>query len=82
LRAEGEIGFEQALELQKGLVIEGDVVDFRERGAAGLEAILDGEARIIGIELLACETFFLCGGHDAAIDDQCGRTVVIERGKS
>jgi hypothetical protein len=51
--AEGKIGFEQALELQKGLVIEGDVADVRERNPADLEAILDGAARIIGIELLA-----------------------------
>ena len=69
LRAEREIGFEQALELQKGLVIEGDVVDIREGGTASVEAILDGETWIVGIKFFACETFFLGGGHDAAIDD-------------
>src|SRR6516225_6843537 len=80
-----EIRFER-LELageqrfQKGLVIEGDVVDVRERNTAGLEAILDRVARIVGIELLAGETFFLRGGHNAAIGDQRGRTVMIERG--
>ena len=80
--AEGEIGFEQALELQKGLVIECDVVDIGEGGSAGLEAILDGEGADNWHRTSCVETFFLRGGHDATIDDQCGRTVVIERGNS
>ncbi len=76
---EGDIGLEQALELQERLVVEGDEIDVLE-GAAGLpQAVahrLGGEARVV---LLAREALLLRGRHDATVLDECCGAVVIER---
>ena len=75
----GEVGFEQALELDEWLVVEDDAVDVLEFDAPGAQAIVDGEARIAGIEFLAGEALFLRGGNDATVLDQRCGAVVIER---
>src|ERR1700684_4623316 len=77
-----EIGLEQALELDERLVVEHDPVDVLELDAGLLQAIVDRQPRIAGVELLAGEAFLLRGRDDAAVLDQRGGTVVVERGKA
>jgi len=79
-RCQGNIGFQQTLELQKGLVVEGDDINVGSLNTGFLQAILDGlpgEARIV---LLAGKAFFLGGGNDLAVTQQGGGAVVIEGG--
>jgi len=78
-RRHREVGFEQAHELDEGLVVEHDAIDVVEFGARGFEAIVDGPARIVRVELLAREPFFLGGCDDVTVLDQRRRAVVIER---
>ena len=76
---ERQIGLEQALELQERLVVERDVVDPVEIGAAFAQAILDRVLGEGGIVLLAREPLLLRGGDELAVGDQRSRAVVIER---
>lgn len=76
---ERHIGFEQALELQERLVVEDDEVDVVQAAAGLGQAILDGQPGKTRVVFLAGEAFFLGGGNDAAILDQRGGTVMIER---
>lgn len=79
LRRGREVGFEQALELQKRLVVEDDFVDTAEIAAGRVQAIVDRIFREGGVMLLAREAFFLRSRNDAAVLDEGGRTVVIKR---
>jgi hypothetical protein len=81
-RAAGEIGLEQALELEERLVVEHDPVDVLELNAGLLQAIVDGEPRIAGVELLAGEALFLRGGNEPAVLDDRRGAVVIEGGEA
>jgi hypothetical protein len=80
--SEGKIGFEQALELEKWLVIEGDVIDFAKRDAALVQTISERMVWKTRIMLLAREALLLGGGNDLSIDDQRRCTIVIERRQS
>ena len=77
-RREGEVGLEQALELQERLVVEGDVIDVLGRDSGRLEAIARGVDREAGIVLLAREAFLLRRCDDLSIHHQRRRRVVIE----
>ncbi len=81
-RREGDIGLEQALKLQERLVVEGHVVDGAQADAGFLQAIGNRGPGKAGIVLLAGEPLLLRRGDDAAIVDQVGGAVVIERGDS
>ena len=81
-RRERQVRFEQALELQPGLVVEGDVIDGIEPDPGRLQAERDGVGRKTGIVLPAREALFLRGGGDAAVLDERGGTIVIEGGQS
>ena len=75
---EGQVGLQEALELEEGLVIEDDVVHLSEAASARLKAILDrmaGEARVV---LLSREAFFLGCRHDAPVLNERCRAVVVE----
>jgi hypothetical protein len=79
---ERQVGLEQALELEPGLVVEGDVIDLGRRGGAFVQAVVDrvaGEAKVV---LLAAEALFLGGGDDLAVADEAGRGVVVEGGRA
>ena len=78
-RSELQVGLEQALELQKGLVVEGDVVDVAQADSRFGEAILDGAPWIAAVVLLAAEPLLLGRRHDTAVLDESGRAVVVER---
>ncbi len=75
-RREGEIGFNQPLELQEGLFIESHEID-RRAGGLG-QAIFDGVGRKARIVLLAGEAFFLSGGDNLAVADQRRGAVMVE----
>ena len=77
-RGVGEVGLEQAFELQERLVVEGDVVDVGQLDAGTIEAELHGILRKARIVLLAGEALLLGGAHQMAILDQRRRAVVIE----
>ena len=80
-RREGHVGFKQALELEEGLVVEGDVVDVLEFEAGFGQTIGDcvrGKALVV---LSAREALLLRGRDDPAVDDEGGGAVVIEGGE-
>ena len=78
VRRECEVGFQQAFELEKRLVVEHDVIDGLQRNSRRLQAIGEGMVRETGIMLLAREALLLRRRHDTAVFDQGGRAVVIE----
>jgi hypothetical protein len=68
-RSEGDVGREQPVELQDGLVVEADVVDLGRRKARLRQAVVDGARRKAGVVFDAAEPLFLGRSHDLAIDD-------------
>ena len=63
----GEIGLQQPLELEKGLVVERHIVHIIEPDAACLQAIPNGVPRKARVMLLAREPFFLRSADDVPI---------------
>ncbi len=78
-RREGEIGFEQPLELEERLVVEDDVIDVAGSDFGFVQAILDGVTRETRIVLLAGEALLLRGCDDPPVGYQGRRAVVVER---
>jgi hypothetical protein len=79
-RSECDVGLDQSLEFQEGLIVEYDKVEIFELHALFREAIPDcfeGKARVV---FLSCKSFFLRRGDDLAVTQQCGGTIVVERG--
>ena len=79
-RRVGQVGLEQALELQERLVVEPHIVEVRRLDARLGETAGDGVGREPGIVLRAREALLLRRRDDTAIDEECRRRVVIERG--
>ena len=79
-RREGEVGLEQALELEEGLVVERDIVDAVDAVADARQAVLDRPAGEAGIVAAAREALLLGSGDDAAILDERRGAVVLEGG--
>ena len=79
-RRVGEVGLEQAFELQERLVVEGDVVDVGELDARRIEAVLHGVLGKARIVLLAGEALLLRRTDQMPILDQRRGAVVIEGG--
>ena len=75
---EREVRLQQPLEFEKGLVIESDAIEIRQRRSAFRQTVGDRLARIAAVMLLPGETLFLRRRHDPPVLDQCGRTIVIE----
>ena len=78
-RGEGEVGLEEALELQERLVVEGDVVDLIEPHTRLGQAVRDGVPGKAGVVLLATEPLLLRRRDDPPVLDQRGRAIVVER---
>src|SRR5262245_11672689 len=78
-RREREISLQQAFELEERLVVEHGVVDVVQSGSRGFQTIAERMVREAGIVLLAREALLLGGRDDAAVLDQGGRAVVVER---
>ena len=79
-RRERHVGLEQPLELQERLVVEGDVVELGSFEVAlrpGSSSPRWSGKR--GVVLPAREALLLRRRHDLAVDDEGGRTVMIER---
>jgi len=76
---EREVGLQQALELQKRLVVEPDVIELLRREPALFETVVDRVDRKAVVVLLPREPLLLGRGGDVAVDDQHGGRVVIER---
>jgi hypothetical protein len=74
----GEIGLQQALELEKGLVVEGHEIEGLQAHPGPLQAIFDGVPGKVGVVLLAGEALLLRRSEDAAVLDRRRRGVVIE----
>ena len=81
-RSECDIGFDQTLELEERLVVEGDRVDVGKRHAGGLETELNRVPWKVGVMLAAGEAFLLGRRVNVAVDNQRRGAVVIERGDS
>ena len=77
-RREREISLEQALEFEKRLFVEHDVVEFISLDPRRLQAIAHGDAGKSGIVLAAREAFFLRGGDDLAVNHERRGAVVVE----
>src|SRR2546427_9318402 len=78
-RREGQVGLEQALELEEGLVVEDDAVNTAQPEPGLAHAVADRVSGKPGIVLLAREALFLRRSDDMAVFDQRGRAVVVER---
>jgi hypothetical protein len=65
-----EIGFEQAFELEKRLVIERDVIRFAKADAAFVQTICECVVGKAGIVLLAREALLLGGRNDVSVDHE------------
>ncbi len=81
-RSKGEVGFEDALELEEGLVVEADVIQVPGLQACFMQTVGDGIGREGVVVLDAREAFFLRGGHDFAINNQRRSRVVVVGGDS
>ena len=77
MRRAGEVGLEQALELEEGLVVEDHRVEVGKRETRGLEAPARRHGGEVGIVATAREAFFLRGRDHVSVDDQGRRSVVI-----
>ena len=78
----GEVADQQPLELEHGLVVEGDgaeVLGPESRLAQRPAGRIDRE---VGIVLLPRESLFVGGGDRNAVDQQAGRGVVVEAGQA
>jgi hypothetical protein len=75
---EGQLGFEQALELQQRLVVECDKVQLIRSKSRLFQAIGNRMARKTRIVLVAGKALFLRRGDDVAIHHDGGRAVMIE----
>src|SRR6266446_2883629 len=73
-----EIGFEQTVEFQQGLVIEAYVAQVFGVEFGFAETVVRGVEWKIMIMLYARESFFLRRSHDVAVNEQTGGGVVIE----
>ena len=63
-RGKRQIRFQQALELQEGLIVEDDIINIGGTQACFVQAILDSIRRITRIMLPAGESFLLSGGDN------------------
>jgi hypothetical protein len=72
LRSAGEIGLEQALELQERLVIERNGVQLVRPDPSNREARFHRILREFGVVLDAGEALFLGGGDDFPVPNQAG----------
>ena len=80
MRGIGEIGFNQALKFDQGLVIKHHIINLAHVDASFLQAIGNGSSRKSSIMFFACETLFLGSGNNAAIDDKrCCAVMIISR---
>lgn len=82
LRGEGEIGLQQALELEQRLVVEDHVIQVAQPELSFLQTVGHGMGRESGVVLFAGEAFFLRRRHDRPVDDERGRRVVVEGGNA
>ena len=73
-----QLGFEQALEFQHRLVVEGDEVELIATEPSLVQTVRHRALREPRVMLLPGETLFLCRCDDVAIDHESGRAVVIE----
>ena len=78
-RRDAQIGLEDALELQQGLVVETHIRQVLDRYPAGPEAVIDSMSREGGVPLLASEPLLLRRGDDLAVSQEAARAVVVER---
>src|SRR5207237_7840119 len=74
-----EIGLEDALELQQGLIVESDIRKVAHAHAARVETIRDRVLWKTLVTLLPCESLFLGSGDDLTIAQQTCGAVVVER---
>ena len=79
---ERQVRLEEALEFQKGLVVERDMVDLGGTDLRHFEAVLDGVPREARVVLLAREALLLRRCHDPPVLDDSCRAVVIEGGET
>src|SRR5262249_17428394 len=76
---EGQVGLQEALELEEWLVVKHDVVHLRETASSVAEAIFDRMAWEAGVVLLPWEPLLLSCRHAASVRHERGGAVVIER---
>ena len=77
-RRVAQIGLEQPIELEQGLVVETDIVQIFRRQSGLLQAVLNRILREGMVMLLTRETLFLRRRHDPPIDHQSRCGVVVE----
>jgi len=78
-RRAGDVGFEQAFELDERFLVEADEGEIAGVDARLAQAVGDGVGRKGGVVLLAREALFLRGRDDPAVLDEAGRRIVVVR---
>ena len=78
-RRKCQVGFQKALELQKRLVIEYDVVDLFEGNTSLSETVRNRVLWKRRVMFLACETLLLGCRNNPSFSDHRGSAVMIER---
>src|SRR5262245_30877840 len=79
-RRERQVRLEQALQLDEGLVVEGDVAQVAEADPALAQAVARGVNREPRVVLLPREALLLGRRHDLAVAHQTRGAVVVEGG--
>ena len=72
-----QVSLEQSLELDERLVVEDDPVDVAKTQVFRFQAITDGVFGKARVMLLAAEAFLLRRGHQFAVLQQGGSTVMV-----
>jgi hypothetical protein len=76
-RSESEVGLQQTVKLQEGLLVENDPINLLKVFAGFPQAITNGMNRKTGILLFPGESLFLGGRNDLPITDEAGSRIVI-----
>ena len=74
----GDLGEQDALELDEGLLVEADAIEVVDQQPALAEAVLDGVARKALVVLLAREALFRSRRHHDTVADQARGRIVVE----
>ena len=80
-RGEGEIGFDQPLELQEGFVVENDIVQIVEMDSGFRQAVRHRVAGKTGVVFFPAEALFLSSRYHLAVFHQ-GRGAIVVKSRN
>ena len=81
-RGVGQVGFEQALELEERLVVEHHVINVANAAGCFIQTIVHRASRKISVEFFSGKSFLLSSRNYAAVRNERSGAVVIKCGKA